>query len=54
MENKIIAVIILLAVLFFAGATTFIYWGSRIQERRKIFKKAMAEVEAEPLAFFYI
>ena len=41
MENKIIAVIILLAVLFFAGATTFIYWGSRIQERRKIFKKAM-------------
>ena len=30
MENKIIAVIILLAVLFFAGATTFIYWGSRI------------------------
>ena len=47
MENKIIAVIILLAVLFFAGATTFIYWGSRIQEWRKIFKKAMAEVEAE-------
>ena len=41
MENKIIAVIILLAVLFFAGATTFIYWGSRIQEWRKIFKKAM-------------
>ena len=47
MENKIIAVIILLAVLFFAGVTTFIYWGSRIQEWRKIFKKAMAEVEAE-------
>ena len=47
METKIIAIIILLAVLFFAGATTFIYWGSRIQEWRKIFKKAMAEVEAE-------
>lgn len=47
METKIIAVIILLVVLFFAGATTFIYWGSRIQEWRKIFKKAMAEVEAE-------
>ncbi|MBR0448078.1 MAG: hypothetical protein IIX24_00700, partial [Peptococcaceae bacterium] len=47
MENKIIAVIILLVVLFFAGATTFIYWGSRIQEWRKIFKKVMAEVETE-------
>ena len=47
MENKIIAVIILLAVLFFAGSTTFIYWGSRIQEWRQIFKKAMTEVEAE-------
>jgi Sec-independent protein translocase protein TatA len=47
METKIIAIIILLVVLFFAGATTFIYWGSRIQEWRKIFKKAMAEVEAE-------
>ena len=47
METKIIAVIILLVVLFFAGATTFIYWGSRIQEWSGIFKKAMAEVEAE-------
>lgn len=47
METKIVAYIILFAVLFFAGATTFIYWGSRMNEWRNIFKKVMAEVEAE-------
>lgn len=47
METKIIAFIILFVVIFFAGATSIIYAGSRINEWRKIFKKAMAEVEAE-------
>ncbi len=47
METKIIAYIILFVVLFFAGATSVIYAGSRINEWRKIFKKAIAEVEAE-------
>ena len=47
METKIIAYIILFVILFFGGATTVIYYGSRINEWRNIFKKAMAEVEAE-------
>lgn len=47
METKIVAVVILLVVVFFAGATTLIYYGSRIQEWRKIFQKAMADVQAE-------
>lgn len=47
MEEKIIAIIIIFVVLFFAGATTVIYYGSRIKEWIGIFKKAMAEVEAE-------
>lgn len=47
MEEKIIAIIIMFVVLFFAGATTVIYYGSRIKEWIGIFKKAMAEVEAE-------
>ncbi len=47
MENKIITYIILFVILFFAGATSIIYTGSRINEWRRVFKKAMAEVEAE-------
>ena len=47
METKMIAYIILFVILFFGGATTVIYYGSRINEWRGIFKKAMAEVEAE-------
>lgn len=47
METKMIAYIILFVILFFGGATTVIYYGSRINEWRNIFKKAMAEVEAE-------
>ncbi|MBP3625213.1 MAG: hypothetical protein J6J05_05205, partial [Peptococcaceae bacterium] len=47
METKIIAYIILFVILFFGGATTVIYYGSRINEWRGIFKNAMAEVEAE-------
>ena len=47
METKIIAIIILCVVIIFAGATSFIYWGSRINEWRNVFKKVMAEVEAE-------
>ena len=47
METKFIAYIILFVILFFGGATTVIYYGSRINEWRNIFKKAMAEVEAE-------
>lgn len=45
--EKMIAIVILIVVVVFAGATTIIYAGSRVQEWIGVFKKAMAEVEAE-------
>ena len=47
MMTQIITCVILFVVVLFAGATGIIYIGSRWNEWRNIFKKAMAEVEAE-------
>ncbi|MBQ7026182.1 MAG: hypothetical protein IJN31_06215 [Peptococcaceae bacterium] len=47
METKIIAGIILFFIIVFGGTPTIIYQLSRFHEWRGIFKKAMAEVEAE-------